>query len=97
MKYTWILPSKMIGPMCELLLPYLVIKKNQAILMIEARKIIDSNVLRMERTPEQREHLFFLAHNMRLFNKRDPSALLSPLTLPGGPSQLPEVYPRPIC
>lgn len=75
-KYTWILPSKQVLPIMQAILPYLIIKKNQALLMIEARKIIDSNVLRMERTPEQRELLFFLAHNMRLFNKKDPSALL---------------------
>lgn len=96
-KKAWVMPCGQSKEIIQCILPYLIIKKNQAILMIEARNIIDANVLNMERTPEQREHLFFLAHNMRLFNKKNPSAMLSPLTLPGVPCQLPEVYPHLDC
>lgn len=96
-KKQWIMPCKVSKELIEAILPYLIIKVNQAKLMIEARKIIDANVLRMERTVEQRDHLFFLATNMKLFNKKDPSALLSPLTQQGDPSQLPQVYPRQVC
>lgn len=96
-KKAWVMPCKPCREILQSILPYLIIKKNQAKLLIEAREIIDANVLRMERTVEQRNHLAFLATNIKLFNKKNPSALLSPLTQQGDPSQLPQVYPRQVC
>lgn len=96
-KKAWHMPCGPSRQILEAVLPYLIIKKNQAKLMIEGRKIIDANPKRIKLPEESYQHLFFLATNMKLFNKKNPSALLSPPTQQGDPSQLPQVYPRQVC
>lgn len=79
-KRTWHIRPIQIYPILKLVLPYLIIKKKQAILMLEARKIIDANTRRMEHTQENYDRLLQIAQHIKLLNKKDPSALLSPLS-----------------
>lgn len=91
LKAAWHMPGTQSREIIAAIFPFLIVKKNQAILMLEARKIIDANTRRMQLPEESYQHLFFLATNIKLFNKKDPSALLSPLQTEGCPSQLPKI------
>lgn len=95
-KKSWHMSMKNMAELLQKLLPYLIIKKKQAVYMILARSIIDSNILRQERSQIQKDTLQFCADQIKLLNQKNPSAL-SPFTLLGLPSQLLEIYPRLHC
>lgn len=71
LRKTWLLsPSKDIKPLLELVFPYIVGKKEQVKLMIEARNIIDSNTKRMEHSLENYNRLLEIANHIKLLNKK---------------------------
>ena len=91
LKKAWHIRPIDIAPILNLVLPYLIIKKNQAILMLEARAIIDGNTRRMEHSQENYDRLLQIASHIKMFNKKLPSALSSPLNTQGCPSQSPKI------
>lgn len=81
-KLTWFASCKSICEILEACLPYLILKKDQAILMIEARKNIDANIKREEYPDEIYNRHLEICHLIRSYNKKNlppccPSALSS--------------------
>jgi hypothetical protein len=69
-KITWIMPTAQISIILEKVLPYLVLKKEQAKLMIEARKTFDENQRQLLTSDEVYNRRLEIANLIRLHNKK---------------------------
>lgn len=83
LRKTWIMsPANQIKPILEAVLPFIVAKRKQIILLIEARGIIDANTKRLEHSLENYNRLLQISSHIKLLNKKIlppccPSALSS--------------------
>ena len=69
-KITWIMPIKEISKILTAILPYLVLKKEQATLMIEARKSFDENLRQLQTTDEVYNRRLEICQLIRCHNQR---------------------------
>ena len=69
-KITWIMPTKKISYILEQIYPYLVLKKQQAKLMIEARKTFDSNQKQLLTSDEVYNRRLEISQLIRNHNKK---------------------------
>ena len=71
LRKTWVMsPCSNISNLLNFLLPFLIIKKKQALLMIEARAIIDSNTRRMQHSDQDYNRLLELSSLIKNLNTR---------------------------
>lgn len=73
-KYEWILEKAKIPPICEVILPYLICKKEQAELMIKFRKTFE---VKRDTSPETIEFRSKCHSHMNYLNLRGPPQTLA--------------------
>ena len=89
-KLTWVMPTKLISTLLEAILPFLILKAEQAKLMIEARKTFDENQRALITSDEIYQRRLEICQMIRNHNQRILPPCC-PAKLPGVPSQLPKI------